>query len=110
MANKTNDPKLKERFDTVMNGAKNDKEHAVLAAAEQAIISYYYDMLCAMMVRNIKATVKLELPDQAPMRKAVTELNRACANQKKPFLFGGQITSPMDLFTFASSIALPAAA
>lgn len=109
-ARKKNDPAVRQGFRSLVDGARNDKERDAIAAAEQDIIAYYYDMLCALTLRRMGAKQGTALPDAKPMRDAVTELNRACANQKKPYLFGGAVNNPADLFAFASGIVLPATA
>lgn len=110
MARRTkNDPAVRQGFVSLVSGARNEKERDAIAAAEQDIIAYYYDMMCVLTLRRMKSKKGGRFPDPGPMRKAVTELNRACANQKKPYLFSGAVTDPADLFAFASSIVLPAA-
>lgn len=109
MERKLNDPAVKQGFKTIVSGARDNKELETIAKAEQVVIAFYYDMLCAMTLRRMKPDVKRPFPDPAPVRNAVTEINRACANQKRNYLFTGKINNPADLFAFASGIAMPVA-
>lgn len=109
MAKKKNDPAVRQGFRSLVDGARDDKERDAIAAAERDIIAYYYDMLCVLTLRHMKSKRDAGFPDPGSMRRAVVELNRACANQKKPYLFDGAVNNPADLFAFASGIVLPAA-
>lgn len=102
-----NDPAVKAGFLDIIRDAKNQKELEDMKSAKQTIIGYYYDMLCVMALRKMGSKKGDILPDIAPVIAAVTEINRACANQKKRYLFSRTITSPADLFAFASGIAMP---
>ena len=98
---------IKQGFDALFKDTDSAKDYAMLAAAEQIVIGFYYDMMKAMFKKRIMPKEKLELPDQEPMRRAVAEINQICAGQEKKYLFKGDIFNPKDLFDFASAITMP---
>lgn len=109
MERRIGDPAIKQGFKAIVADAHDPKQLDAIAAATQDIIAYYYDMMCAMALRRARPGKEHPYPDMYAMRRAVTEINRACANQQKDYLFKGTITNPADLFAFASGIAMPAA-
>lgn len=110
MSQTTDTSTVRQKFLELVRDASGPKEQATLATAQQEVIAYYYDMMKAMVIRMATKAEKLEAPDPEPVRKAITEINRSCTNQKKPFLFKGNITQRTDLFKFASSMSLAGAA
>lgn len=94
---------IRGQLDGLFAGATSKREKVLLAAAERAAIRYYYRMLAAMTDAQLTGD-PLKVPDPAPMKKAVTEINRACANQKKPVLYGRQLTDMRSLFDFAAGL------
>ncbi len=107
MAKKKQEPldraPIRSGLDGLFEGATSKREKVLLAAAERAAIRYYYRMVAAMNDASLTGR-PLALPDPGPMKKAVTEINRACANQKKPVLYGRKLTDIRSLFDFAAGI------
>lgn len=95
----------KRKFDELFGGARDAAVKARLAAAEQIVIGYYYDAMKVLAVRAATGDMTGSMPDDGPVRRAVTEINRACADQRKPYLFDGKIGVPGDLLAFAGAIA-----
>lgn len=88
-------------------GAKDKSRRDKLVSAETAAIAYYYDVLAEHMATTGLGLGDMKPIDMGPMQDAVRAINQECANQKRPYLFSGNIRSMKDLFPFAAEIAVP---
>lgn len=89
----------------LINGAASDEQRAVIIAAEEIAIGYYCDMAPIMPGILSTGLLPASLPPQDPVKKAITELNRACAEQHKAYIFDGRIDRLKDRFRFAAEVA-----
>ena len=89
----------------LIENAISDEQRATVIAAEEIVIGYYFDMESIMPGILSTGFLPKTMPSQDPIRKAITELNRACAEQHKDYIFDGRIDRLKDRFQFAADVA-----
>ena len=94
-----------ERIGTLIQKEPAGERRDKLVKAEQDAIGFYFDMLKAINRLNLLGTT--EWPDAAPMKDAVRVINKACAANREPLLFGTDknIHDMADLYEFAGQVA-----
>ncbi len=98
---------MRDQIKDLFHGAGSQPRRDKLVGAEQAAIAYCYDTLAEYAATEAVGAGKMQPVDDALMRDAVRAINQECADQKKPYLFKGNIRSMKDLFGFAADIAMP---
>ncbi len=96
---------VKDTIGTLIDAEKTKAGRAKLVLAEQAAIAYYYDMVKTITKKQLCGRDAADWPDIQDMKSAVKVFNQSCANQKRAFLFQGNINDPYDLFQFAGQVA-----
>lgn len=89
----------------LIEGAASDEQKAAVIAAEEIVIEYYCDMAPLMPDVLSGSMPAWSVPPQEPVKKAITELNRACAEQRRDYIFDGVLGRARDRFLFAAGVA-----
>lgn len=89
----------------LIDGARSEEQKAAVIAAEEIVMEYYCDMAPLMPGILSESVPAGHIPPQEPVKKAITELNRACAEQGRSYIFDGVLGSARDRFLFASGVA-----
>lgn len=98
---------MQDELTNLLNGVTDKSRRDKVVSAETTAIAYYYDVLAEYAATTGLGLGDMKPVDMAPMQDAVRAINQECANQKKPYLFSGNIRSMKDLFPFAAEIAMP---
>lgn len=95
---------IKTAFYELVKSAPDAETVERLAMAQQAAIAYYYDVLSARCKQMFSKAEHMEYVPVENIQEAVRTINQACANQKKPYLFDGEIDDFVALFRFTREI------
>lgn len=98
---------MRDELTGLFNGAKDRAARDKIVIAEQRAIQYYYDVLGEYAATEAIGNGPMKPISMESAQIAVRAINQECANQKKPYLFNGQIHAMRDLFMFAAEIAIP---
>ena len=101
-AQKTENDLVRQIGEVIQNASTAEEKKKVILA-EQTMIGFFYDMMAAIVRKNLSG--KTTWPDFKPMQDAVCVLNQACENQGRPYLFQKDIDDVYDLFEFSHDVA-----